>query len=127
LILDLSLRRRALSFDSKKPSSKEPRKKAPTREELMAAFEELQNEIMEEKDMEDAEEEVNEEGEEGEEEKGTPGEEVMNNEEPEGSGLDDPLRWHTVVFNGQHKVIDLKLLEPFLKVLTHGGEPFQIE
>ena len=104
-----------MSFDCKKPPFKGPRKKAPTREELLAAFQELQHEIMEEKEMEDAEEEVNEED---EEQKGTPGEEIMGNHEP---GLDDPLRWHTVVFNGQHKVIDLKVLEPFLKVLTHGG------
>jgi hypothetical protein len=103
-----------MSLECKKPPSKEQRKKAPTREELMAAFEELQHEIMEEKELE--EESMNELD---EEQKGTPAGEIMDNQE---HGLDDPLRWHTVVFNGQHKVIDLKLLEPFLKVLTHGGK-----
>ena len=103
-----------MSLECKRPPSKEQRKKAPTRDELMAAFEELQHEIMEEKELE--EEGTNEEN---EEQKEIPAE-VMDNQE---HGLDDPLRWHTVVFNGQHKVIDLKLLEPFLKVLTHGGKP----
>ncbi|XP_028402337.1 protein prune homolog 2-like [Dendronephthya gigantea] len=113
------LRRRAMSLECKKPSAKEQRKKAPTREELMAAFEELQHEIMEEKDSEHEiveREGVNEEDEgHNETQRG----EIMDIQEY--NGLNDPLRWQTVVFNGQHKVIDLKLLEPFLKVLTHGG------
>lgn len=83
----------------------------------MAAFEELQQEIMEDKDLgEQAVEKAS--GECGGKKK-TPGE--AGNEQK--SVLEDPLRWHTVVFNGHHKVIDLKLLEPYLKVLTHGGKP----
>lgn len=111
-----------MSLEGKKPPLREHRKKAPTREELMAAFEELHHEIMEDKEMEEEEEEeINEED---EEQNRITGEEIMDTQEQceEQSGVDDPLRWHTVVFNGQHKVIDLKLLEPFLKVLTHGGK-----
>ena len=110
-----------MSLECKKPSAKEQRKKAPTREELMAAFEELQHEIMEEKDSEHemVETEVGiTEGDEGH--NVMPREETMDIQEF--NALNDPLRWQTVVFNGQHKVIDLKLLEPFLKVLTHGGK-----
>ena len=121
LFSDLPLRRRAMSLEGKKPPPKDHRKKAPTREELMAAFEELQHEMMEDKEMDD-EEEINEEDD--EQDRIREGEITDTQEQSEErSGLDDPLRWHTVVFNGQHKVIDLKLLEPFLKVLTHGGNP----
>ena len=106
-----------MSLEGQKRPSKEQRKKAPTREELMAAFEELQHEMMEDKELE--QEEGGEEGVNEGQKRITEGE-ILDSQERH--GLDDPLRWHTVVFNGQHKVIDLKLLEPFLKVLTHGGK-----
>lgn len=34
---------------------------------------------------------------------------------------DDKFRWHTVSVNGREKVLDLKLLEPYMKVISHGG------
>ena len=117
--LDLPLRRRAMSLEGKKPAAKEQRKKAPTRDELMAAFEELQNEIMEDKEIDQEEEDIERIQEDKNEEQKGNEEGIVDSEEH--NRLDDPLRWQTVVFNGQHKVIDLKLLEPFLKVLTHGG------
>ena len=122
LFSDLPLRRRAMSLEGKRPPPKDHRKKAPTREELIAAFEELQHEMMEDKEMDDEEEQINEEDD--EQDRIREGKIIDTQEQSEErSELDDPLRWHTVVFNGQHKVIDLKLLEPFLKVLTHGGNP----
>lgn len=37
-------------------------------------------------------------------------------------GLDvDRFRWHTVSVNGRDKILDLKLLEPYMKVISHGG------
>ena len=30
-------------------------------------------------------------------------------------------RWHTVTLAGREKVLDLKVLEPYMKVITHGG------
>lgn len=188
-ITDLPLRRRAMSLEGKNFSTvKTQRMKVPTKEELMKAFQELRNEIMDDKDLDelveeleeeveeeevneeevdeeeedvDEEEEEEEEGEmeEMEEKYGDEEEEETENRDEEDkernrkekeqgetievaekeninetrsngleeledeveNGFQDPARWHTVVFNGQHKVIDLKLLEPFLKVLTHGG------
>jgi len=34
---------------------------------------------------------------------------------------DSRFRWHTVSVNGREKVLDLKLLEPYMKVISHGG------
>ena len=34
---------------------------------------------------------------------------------------DDRFRWHTVSVNGRDKILDLKLLEPYMKVISHGG------
>ncbi|XP_001626140.3 uncharacterized protein LOC5505290 isoform X2 [Nematostella vectensis] len=34
---------------------------------------------------------------------------------------DEHYRWHTVRVNKREKVLDLKLLEPYMKVITHGG------
>lgn len=34
---------------------------------------------------------------------------------------DARFRWHTVSVNGREKVLDLKLLEPYMKVISHGG------
>ena len=31
------------------------------------------------------------------------------------------FRWHTVSVNGRDKILDLKLLEPYMKVISHGG------
>lgn len=31
------------------------------------------------------------------------------------------FRWHTVSVNGREKILDLKLLEPYMKVISHGG------
>lgn len=33
----------------------------------------------------------------------------------------DRFRWHTVSVNGRDKILDLKLLEPYMKVISHGG------
>ncbi|KAJ7393933.1 Protein prune 2 [Desmophyllum pertusum] len=33
----------------------------------------------------------------------------------------DSFRWHTVSVNGRDKILDLKLLEPYMKVISHGG------
>jgi len=33
----------------------------------------------------------------------------------------DRYRWHTVSVNGRDKILDLKLLEPYMKVISHGG------
>ena len=39
----------------------------------------------------------------------------------ESSGHGERFRWHTVSLNGREKVLDLKLLEPYMKVISHGG------
>lgn len=39
----------------------------------------------------------------------------------ESSGQGERFRWHTVSVNGREKVLDLKLLEPYMKVISHGG------
>ena len=31
------------------------------------------------------------------------------------------FRWHTVSVNGRDKILDLKLLESYMKVISHGG------
>ena len=35
----------------------------------------------------------------------------------------DMFRWYTVSVNSRNKVLDLKLLTPYLKVISHGGKP----
>jgi hypothetical protein len=35
---------------------------------------------------------------------------------------DERYRWHTIRVNNREKVLDLKLIEPYMKVITHGGE-----
>ena len=39
----------------------------------------------------------------------------------ESAGHGERFRWHTVSVNGREKVLDLKLLEPYMKVISHGG------
>lgn len=34
---------------------------------------------------------------------------------------DDQFRWHTIRVNNREKVLDLRLIEPYMKVITHGG------
>lgn len=99
---EVPMRRRAVSLEQVTKYQGE-HKKVPTREELMTAFDKFHHEILEDKEFDISKEET-------------------NDKEPIKENIKtDSLRWHTVIFNGQHKLIDLKLLEPFLKVLTHGG------
>ncbi|KAL9985468.1 hypothetical protein ACROYT_G007881 [Oculina patagonica] len=92
----------------------------------------------EEENSEDSETELNEEEYEGDEESeiGDEDEEDDNDQvvegeedkqEPDvkaqleaGSG-GDRFRWHTVSVKGRDKILDLKLLEPYMKVVSHGG------
>lgn len=39
----------------------------------------------------------------------------------ESPGHGERFRWHTVSVNGREKVLDLKLLESYMKVISHGG------
>ena len=32
------------------------------------------------------------------------------------------FRWYTVSVSGRDKILDLKLLEPYMKVISHGGK-----
>ncbi|KXJ28505.1 uncharacterized protein LOC110238634 [Exaiptasia diaphana] len=34
---------------------------------------------------------------------------------------DEQFRWHTIRVNNREKVLDLRLIEPYMKVITHGG------
>ena len=92
----------------------------------------------EEDSSEDSETELSEEEYEGDEESET-GEEddradsehhikQISEEDPreeeaplEASSEGDRYRWHTVSVNGRDKILDLKLLEPYMKVISHGG------
>ena len=38
-----------------------------------------------------------------------------------GSSDNNRFRWHTVSVHGRDKILDLKLLEPYMKVISHGG------
>lgn len=91
----------------------------------------------EEDSSENGEAELSEEEYEGDEESetGDEGEEADSehhgeeNEEDSGgveaqleAGSDsERFRWHTVSVNGRDKILDLKLLEPYMKVISHGG------
>ncbi|RMX46898.1 hypothetical protein pdam_00014498 [Pocillopora damicornis] len=37
------------------------------------------------------------------------------------SSDENRFRWHTVSVHGRDKILDLKLLEPYMKVISHGG------
>lgn len=91
----------------------------------------------EEDDSDNSETELNEEEYEGDEESETGEEgEEDDNEQVEGEDKNDPdvdahlevgsdgdrFRWHTVSVNGRDKILDLKLLEPYMKVISHGGK-----
>ena len=112
-----------MSLETKKPSVKTQRQKVPTRQELMKAFQDLRNEILEDKGLDEVTEEEIEESEKSSKESARS---VTEDKENERGGLPDPSRWQTIVYNGQHKVIDLKLIEPYMKVLTHGGNDILI-
>ena len=88
----------------------------------------------EEDSSETSDAELNEEEYEGDEESGTADEDDKDdserdeeeNEEDIKAQLDvgsdgDRFRWHTVSVNGRDKILDLKLLEPYMKVISHGG------
>ena len=37
------------------------------------------------------------------------------------TNLGERFRWYTVSLNGRDKILDLKLLESYMKVISHGG------
>lgn len=91
----------------------------------------------EEDSSENSKTELNEEEYEGDEESEIADEDEEDDNEREGEenggdssgvkaqlevGSDgDRFRWHTVSVNGRDKILDLKLLEPYMKVISHGG------
>ena len=88
----------------------------------------------EEDSSENSATELSEEEYEGDEESGTGDEDEKVDSERRGEeneedieaqlevGSDgDRFRWHTVSVHGRDKILDLKLLEPYMKVISHGG------
>ena len=74
--------------------------------------------------------EGDEESESGDEDEKADSEHDREENEEESSGVEaqleigsdgDRFRWHTVSVNGRDKILDLKLLEPYMKVISHGG------
>ena len=83
-----------------------------------------------ETELSEEEYEGDEESETGDEDEKADSEHDRENNEEESSGVEaqlevgsdgDRFRWHTVSVNGRDKILDLKLLEPYMKVISHGG------
>lgn len=83
-----------------------------------------------ETELSEEEYEGDEESETGDEDEKADSEHDREENDEESSGVEaqlevgsdgDRFRWHTVSVNGRDKILDLKLLEPYMKVISHGG------